>query len=108
MAVGKTIKELIDIFEYKKPLIHVEKIERKTLTPPAAILTLLFFWDTERQVVATFHVADSGVVATVSPSEKKSYEVYSGSGSPKDIAVSVVNWLARHFCDRPPTTTRRI
>jgi hypothetical protein len=108
MVIGNMLTELINLFDYKKPLVHVEEVKRNKLTPPAAILTLLFHWDKDRQVVTTFHVADSGVVATVSTKHKAAREVYSGSGTPKEVAVTVVNWLQKHFSTRPPTKTSRI
>ena len=99
MKIKRTIRELMRLFEYKKPVVYVEKVKKGEKTPEGAILDLLFFWDkkSEQPVLAQFFVSESGVAVTVSPKYDQSCDVYSGSGTPKDIAVSVINFLGGHF-----------
>ena len=98
MKTGRMVKELIDLFDYKKPVINVVKVEEGELTPAAAILDLLFFSGpkSQRTVVAKFFISDQGTVATVHPSRSEEHEVYSGASKPKEAALAVINWMNGH------------
>lgn len=105
MRVGKILKKIIDLFEYKKPVIHVERTSKSVLKerpdikiPESALLELLFFRDkkAEEPILVQFFVSESGTIAVVSPTHQERYEAYSGSGSPQEIAVSVINWLSNN------------
>lgn len=97
MKTGRMVKEIIDLFEYKKPVVALETVKKGKLTPPAAILDLLFFYGpkSEKTIVAKFFISDKGCVATVHPSRTEEHEVYSGASHPKDAALAVINWMNR-------------
>ena len=108
MKIKKIIKELIKLFEYKKPIVNIEKVKKGQRTPEGAILDLLFPWDKQGQpVLVKFFISEAGVAVTVSPRYNKTIDVYSGSGTAKEIGVTVINYLGHYFKRTQPWTHQR-
>lgn len=108
MKIKKTVEELIKLFDYKRPIVNIEKVKKGKKTPEGAILDLLFFWDKNHQpVLAKFFISEAGVAVTVSPTYNKTIDIYSGSGTPKEIGIEVINYLGHHFKNIQPWTHQR-